>query len=275
MIPKIIHYCWFGGNPLPEFAKNYIDGWKKLLPDYEFMLWDESNFDINMVPFTAQVASVKKWGFIVDYIRAYAVYNYGGIYLDVDVELLKPFEESMLQNKSFGGFEDEKFVNPGNIFAGVKGCETAKEIIEFYSVYNFIKENGDLNLTASPKIFTGILLKHGLKQNNTYQELGVFTAYPTEYFCPKDFTTGKLTTTKNTFAIHHYDASWVPAKDTKAHNRRRRIFAIFGDNVFSRILFFCDLVIIMLINFLYRFFVKPGPVNALKYYLKKIFHKGN
>ena len=258
---------------MPEFAQRYIGGWKKHCPDYKLMLWNESNFDINKVPFTAQVASVKKWGFIVDYVRAYAVYNYGGIYLDVDVELLRPFDEAILQNKCFGGFENGKFVAPGLIFAGEKECVIAKEIMDFYSSYNFIKEDGELNLAASPKIFTEILLKYGLKQKNVYQNIGEFTAYPTEFFCPKDFATGKINVTGNTYSIHHYDASWVPTADAVAHKRRRRIFSLLGNNIFSKMIVFCDLLLVMVYNFFHRFFVKMGPMATLKYYWKKTTQK--
>jgi hypothetical protein len=274
MIPKIIHYCWFGGNPLPEFAQKCIDSWKKHCPDYEMTLWNESNFDVSAVPFTAQVASVKKWGFIVDYVRAYAVYNRGGIYLDVDVELLRPFDGAMLRNKCFCGFESEKFAAPGLIFAGEKECVVAKEVMDFYSSYNFIKADGELNLTASPRIFTGILLKYGLKQKNIYQKFGEFTAYPTEYFCPKDVVTGILKITKNTYAVHHYNASWVPLADAEAHKRRQKMFSLFGDNIFSRSLVFGDLLFVMVFNFFHRFFVKLGPADALRYYWKKMTGKG-
>jgi len=270
MIPKIIHYCWFGGNPIPEAHAAYISGWGKLLPDYEIKLWDETNFDVNAVPFTAQVAKAKKWGFIVDYVRAYVVYNYGGIYLDTDVELIKPFDDDMLENRCFSGFENDKNIAPGLVFAGEKGCAIAKELLDFYSAYTFIKENGELNLTASPVIFTNILLKYNLKQNNTRQELGVITVYPTEYFCPKDFNTGILKITKNTYAVHHYAASWVQNNAAKAYDRRRKIYSVFGDNVLSRIIVFFDWFIYVIINFFCRFFVKPGPVWTLKHYYGEI-----
>ena len=229
MIPKIIHYCWFGGNPLPELAEKCIASWKKHCPDYELMLWNEANFDVNTVPFTAQVAKAKKWGFIVDYIRAYVVFHYGGIYLDTDVELLKPFGITMLKNKCFSGFEGNN-IAPGLVFAGEKGCVIAKELMGFYSSYNFIKENGELNLTVSPKIFSNILLKYGLKQNNSYQELGVITVYPTEFFCPKDFHTGTVSITDNTYSIHHYDASWVPEDKRKWIQKRWNIYKKYSDD---------------------------------------------
>lgn len=212
MIPKIIHYCWFGGNPMPEDQEAYVESWKKLLPEYKFKLWNESNFDVNTVPFTQQVAQAKKWGFIVDYVRAYAVYNYGGIYLDTDVELLKPLDDLLENNKCFGGFEAafsfKYYINPGSIFAGEKECIIAKEVMDFYSNYNFRRKDGTLNLTPSPIILSNILNKYGLKLDNTYQELGVFTAYPLDYFCPMEFGTRKITLTENSYSIHHYALSW-------------------------------------------------------------------
>ena len=231
MIPKIIHYCWFGGNPLPELEQKCIASWKKYCPDYELILWNETNFDTNKIPFTMQVAKVKKWGFIVDYIRAYVVYYYGGIYLDTDVELLKPFSNDILQNTCLSGFENEKFVNPGNIFAGEKECKIAKELMDFYASYSFIKENGELNITPSPIIFTSILLKHGLKQNNSYQDLGIFTVYPTEYFCPRDYDTHIFNISDNTYSIHHGAASWIDERDKKLAEVHITLCRIFGKRI--------------------------------------------
>jgi len=227
MIPKIIHYCWFGGKPLPEEFTGYIEGWKKLCVDYQFMLWNENTFDVNSVPFTRQVAESKKWGFIVDYIRAWAVYHYGGIYLDTDVELLKPLDE-FLDNVCFAGFESEEYVTPGTIFAGEKLCAIAKEVMDFYSSRNFINENGSLNLTPSPVIFTKILKKYSLKQNGTFQKLGVFTAYPPEYFNPINYWTHRLEITDKTHSIHHYAASWISDDDKKYADVTAWLCRVFG-----------------------------------------------
>jgi mannosyltransferase OCH1-like enzyme len=229
-IPKIIHYCWFGGKPLPELAVKCIASWKKYLPDYELKLWNETNFDINTVQFTAQAAKAKKWAFVADYLRAHVIFYYGGIYLDTDVELLKSYDDDMLQNKCFSGFENIEYVNPGNIFAGEKGCSIAKELMDFYLSYNFIKKNGELNLTPIPEIFTNILLKYGLQQNNTYQELDVITVYPTEYFCPKNFQTGILTITDNTYSIHHYAGSWVPEEEQKSNREKWAFYKKYGND---------------------------------------------
>jgi len=230
MIPKIIHYCWFGGQEMPKNEASYVEGWKKLLPDYHFMLWNENNFDINTVKFTQQVASVKKWGFVNDYIKAFAIYNYGGIHLDTDVEIIKPFDDLLEKNICFSGFEDKTWIAPGLIFAGEKGCLVAKEIMRYYSNYNFINKDGSLNMIPSPQILSKILLKYGLKQNNTYQELGIFTAYPTEYFCPKSFITGQIVNTENTYSIHHYSASWVSEEGKTGIKDRWHFFEKYGED---------------------------------------------
>jgi hypothetical protein len=218
MIPKIIHYCWFGNSLMPEEQFEYIQNWKKLMPKYEYKLWNESNFDINSSIFTQEVAKAKKWGYIVDYVRAYVVYNYGGIYLDTDVELLKPLD-NLLENKCFSGFRrelnNEYYIAPGLIFGGEKRCLISKELLHFYSNTSFIDKQGN-EIDASPIIFTNLIKKHGLKQNNIKQELDCFTAYPSEYFDPLPLD-GILNITENTYSIHHNAASWFSWKQKLKH----------------------------------------------------------
>jgi mannosyltransferase OCH1-like enzyme len=235
-IPKIIHYCWFGGNPIPENQAKYIEGWKKILPDYEFKLWNEENFDISSVKFTQQVASARKWGFIVDYVRAYAVYNFGGIYLDTDIEVIKRFDD-LLDTNCFAGFENETCIAPGLIFAGEKGCEIALEIMNFYKDYDFIKSDGSLNLTTSPRIFSQILLKYGFQANNSYQKLKTITIYPIEFFSPKSFKTGIVTITKNTYSIHHFEGSWLSEKGHKEIKERWDFYAKYGDHKYVSVMY--------------------------------------
>jgi len=215
-IPKIIHYCWFGANPMPEDQIKYVSGWKKILADYEFKFWNEQNFDVNSIKFTKQVASVQKWGFIVDYVRAYAVFNYGGIYFDTDVEVIKSFDD-LLDNVCFAGFQEGLTINPGIGFGGEKGCKIALEIMNYYKNYNFIKWNHSLNLTTSSKIISKILLKHGVKLNNKYQKLPEITIYPYDYFSPRLHSTGQTKISENTYSIHHQVISWASEK-----TRRKR-----------------------------------------------------
>jgi hypothetical protein len=233
LIPKIIHYCWFGENKMPEDEARYVEGWKSKLIDYEFKLWNENNFDVDAVKFTKHAARAKKWGFITDYVRAYAVYHYGGIYLDTDVEVIKPFDDLLKTNICFCGFEDESYINPGLVFAGERGCSIVKELMDAYSNFNIINKNGSLNLIPIPKIFTDILLKYGLQQNNSHQNIGRITVYPTEYFCPKSFKTGILNVTGNTYSIHHFKGSWVSEDAMKENRKRWNIFAQYGNTELS------------------------------------------
>ncbi|GHU74396.1 glycosyl transferase [Spirochaetia bacterium] len=266
MIPKLIHYCWFGCNSIPDDNASYIAGWKKQHPDYEFRFWNEANFDVNTAKFTAQVSETKKWGFIVDYMRAWCVFKFGGIFLDTDVEIIKPLDDLLENNICFAGFESNKFVNPGSIFAGEKGCHIAQELMDFYAEYSFIKADGELSLTASPVIFTEILQKYGLKQNNTYQKFGVFTAYPQDYFSPKDFITGKINITANTYSIHHYAMSWFSDLEIFLINRRRKITGSFGNNIITR-------TVLFILNFSTRC-IRIGIKNTLSYYINR-YIKGN
>lgn len=229
MIPKIIHYCWFGVNPMPETEANYVSNWRKILPDYEFMLWDEQNFDIYSTKFTKQTASVQKWAFVSDYVHAYAVYNYGGISLDTDVEVLKKFDD-LLDNKCFAGFNCEHYVNPGSAFGGEKGCKIALETMKFYENYNSFNRKGILGLSSSPIILSEILLNYGFQQNNTYQNLPEITIYPSDYFSCKSYDTGKIEISKNTYSVHHFSGSWLTKNTQKPVQERWAFHEKYGND---------------------------------------------
>lgn len=220
MIPKTIHYCWFGGNPLPKFALKCIKSWRKYCPDYQIIRWDESNFDIAKCPRYVQEAySAKKWAFVTDYVRLQVVYEHGGIYLDTDVTLLKNLD-TLLNHSAFFGREDDLHVNTGLGFGAEKGSEVLKELMLDYQSIPFILENGKMDLTPCPARNTNVLLRRGLRQDNTKQLLnGEILILPTEYFCPIDYKTGKKHITKNTFSIHHFSASWHSA--AKQETRRK------------------------------------------------------
>jgi mannosyltransferase OCH1-like enzyme len=230
MIPKIIHYCWFGNSEIPPDEASYIEGWKRKLPDYEFRLWNESNFDVNSTEFTRQTARVKKWAFVSDYAHVHAIYHYGGISLDTDVEVIKPLDDLLERNACFSGFEDGIHVAPGLIFGGEKGCVIAKKLMDIYSNFKILNKDGSLNLISSPEILTAMLLKYGLRQDNSYQHLGDMTVYPMEFFCPKSFKTGLLNITDNTYSIHHFKASWVSNEDVEKIKKKWDVFAKYGEN---------------------------------------------
>ena len=212
MIPKIIHYCWFGGNPLPEDAKQCINSWKKYCPDYVIKEWNESNFDINSVPYVREAYEARKFAFVTDYVRLYALYNEGGIYMDTDVEVIKPLDR-FLVHVAFSGFEDETAV-PTGIMASEKGGKWAKENLEYYNDKHFFNSDGSLNMTTNVATITNYMKQHGIKLNNTFQDFsGLITFYPKDYFCPKSHYTGEIKLTNNTYTIHHFAGSWATGKN--------------------------------------------------------------
>lgn len=206
MIPKIIHYCWFGGNPLPEDAKACIESWKKYCPDYKIIEWNESNFDLGANSYVKEAFEAKKWAFITDYVRLYVLYTYGGIYMDTDVEVIKNIDV-FLDNQGFSGFEDYDRV-PTGIMAAEKGLLFMQEQLRCYENRHFIV-NRKPDLKTNVETITEYCLKEGLVLNNTKQTIKGFTFYPKEFFCPKNSQTLELSITENTYTIHHFSGSWM------------------------------------------------------------------
>lgn len=208
MIPKKIHYCWFGGNPLGEKEKKCIESWKKFCPDYEIKEWNESNFDIDLYPYLRQAYDNKKYAFLTDVVRLDIIYREGGIYFDTDVEIIKNID-SLLDNEAFFAFEDGRYVATGLGFGAVAGNKIVKANRDLYENVNFVNEDGTFNLKACPKYTTELMLEYGLKQDNTEQVIanGV-KIYPSECFNPYDYLTDKLNKTPNTYTIHWFANSW-------------------------------------------------------------------
>ena len=215
MIPKVIHYCWFGRGQMPELALKCIESWKKFLPDYEIKEWNEDNFDLDSYPYTREAYDKRKYAFVTDVVRLHALYNEGGIYMDTDVEVLKPLD-SFLHHTAFSGFENDIYISTG-IMASEKGGRWAKDNLDYYNDRHFVGKDGKtLDLTTNVITITEYMLKFGLKQNNTFQDFpGLITLYPKDYFCPIDSLTQELIITKNTVCIHHFAASWVKRKTKK------------------------------------------------------------
>lgn len=214
MIPKIIHYCWFGGNPLPELAQKCIESWKKYCPDYEIKRWDETNFDLNYNDYVREAYDAKKWAFVTDVVRLYALVNYGGIYMDTDVEVLKPLDE-FLKYEAFSGFESERDI-PTGIMASEKDQELFKELLDEYTGAHFLKSDDTYDKTTNVTRITDTCLKYGFAPNNQLQAVKGFTLFPKDYFCPKDYRTRITTITENTYTIHHFDGSWLSEEDKLA-----------------------------------------------------------
>lgn len=215
MIPKVIHYCWFGRNPLPKDALRCIASWKKYFPDYEIKEWNEDNFDINICPYVRQAYEAKKYAFVSDYARFYVLYHHGGVYFDTDVEVIKPMDHILSQGPFLAIEKSEATENPdsglqigvapGLGLAAEPGSDLLRKLLEVYDSIDFnIERDGTIvNIT------TRLLNESGFKNTNSIQHLEGFTIYPDDYFCPMDHTTGLLTITDKTVAIHHYTASWI------------------------------------------------------------------
>lgn len=220
-IPKKIHYFWLGGSPLPEKTLKCIESWKKYCPDYEIIQWNESNYDYKKNEYMYEAYQAKKYGFAPDYGRLDIMYTYGGIYLDTDVEIIKPLDE-LLINDAFMGFENNE-VAPGLMIGARPGIHELKEAMEIYDKIKFKNSDGTLNLTPSPIYMTNYLKEKGLKDDGTLQKVGNITIYPKEYFNPKDMLTGSLQITDNTYSIHHFDASWWGEKERKEFETQKKL----------------------------------------------------
>jgi len=208
MIPKIIHYCWFGGNPIPAKFKKYMESWKIYCPDYKIIEWNELNYDISKNKYMYEAYKNKKWGFVPDFARVDIIYSEGGVYFDVDVELLKPIDE-LLELHGFMGVEaSSNLVNLGLGFAAEKGNEILKAIMDDYDNRNFVKDNGELDTIPSPAINTKVLKKYGYKYSDNIQVLKNITIFPPQYFCPMNYNSGEIKLTNNTVSIHHYAGTW-------------------------------------------------------------------
>ena len=222
MIPKTIHYCWFGRNPLPDEYKSYIESWKKYCPDYEIIEWNEDNFDISQNNYCREAYEAKKWAFVSDYARFDVLVKYGGFYLDTDVELLKPLDE-FLELEAFSGFESETAIAAG-LIACRKNFPLFKELLETYNRRNFIKPDGAYDISTIVALITNTVKEYGFIPNGKTQCIHELTLFPSDWFYPKNYFTEQTVITENTHAIHHYSASWFSPQQRYAHSLRTRYF---------------------------------------------------
>ena len=215
-IPKTIHYCWFGGNPLPEDAKKCIKSWKKHCPDYQIIEWNESNFDVKCNLYCKQAYEQKKWAFVTDYARLWILYHHGGIYFDTDVKVLKSFDK-FLNNECFVGIEKSKLyinVNTGVGMGAESGNVVVKSLLDSYEDIPFLI-NGKPDITTCTVRNTEVLKQFGYQNKDVFQKLQGVTVYPSEYFSPMDMESGIIYKTKNTHSIHLYNLSWTSVENQK------------------------------------------------------------
>ena len=206
-IPKVIHYCWFGGKPKPKLAEKCIKSWKKYCPDYEIMEWNEGNFDLCDVPlYVHQAMDAERWAFVTDYVRLRALTEQGGVYMDTDVELVRPLDP-FLKHQAFAGFESQKGIQTG-LLACEKDFPLFREFLRHYDHASFLLPDGTPDTTTNVQILTDLCLRKGLVGNDRLQTVAGLTIYPREVFCPVDFDTKVLQKTRKTVAIHWFSGSW-------------------------------------------------------------------
>lgn len=216
MIPKIIHYCWFGRGKMPPLLKKCLRSWKKYCPDWKIIRWDEDSFDVNSTLWTKQAYEAKKYAFVADYVRMKALYEMGGVYLDTDQELIKPLEPFMA-HQAFLGFMGGSYVS-----AGVIGAEREHpvmgEMLEHFHERAYLQSEGQ-DLTPNTNWMTDILLKYGLVVNDRYQEVAGVAVYPQTYFCPTSCLSVENCITDDTVSLHHWAMSWRTKESRRAMNR--------------------------------------------------------
>lgn len=233
MIPKKIHYCWFGKGEKPKKAQKCIASWKKYCPDYEIIEWNEDNFDIKQYPYAAYCLENKKYAFLSDFVRLVVINEHGGVYFDTDVELIRS-PDGLLQYDAFYGFENDEFVATGLGFGAVRGHETVRKMLELYLALE-PDEGGAYPIIGCPRLNTEALLSFGLKQNGKEQTVGGARILPADFFNPYDDPTGKLNLTKNTVSIHWYSKSWMSKKSILRSTITKPFHRLFGKDCFERL----------------------------------------
>lgn len=233
MIPKIIHYCWFGRNPLPKSAQKCIASWKKFFPDYEIKEWNEDNFDVRMMPYTADAYGAKKYAYVSDVARFWVLYHEGGLYFDTDVEVIRPMDDIIAKGPFMGveipvwldGFPG---VNPGLGLAAIHQMDFYRQMLDCYKNMKFPSVGTVVMQT------TEMLKRNGLTKNCDFQQVADINIYPKDYFCPFDDISGKLNKTSNTRTIHWYSKSWQD-KPMWYFKVTRILHRIFGTRLLAKL----------------------------------------
>ena len=218
MIPKIIHYCWFGRNPLPTSALKCIASWRKFLPNYEIKEWNEDNFDVNIIPYTQQAYEAKKYAFVSDYARFWILYHYGGLYFDTDVEVIRSFDD-IIERGAFMGLEidgtkkgSKIAIAPGLGLGAEADSPIYREILDGFEKMDFYDANGKRNNFSMIPLVTHMFIKKGLFANGQIQQICGITIYPQCFFNPYNSVNGRLQLTPETHSIHWYSATWMDPK---------------------------------------------------------------
>ncbi len=233
MIPKVIHYCWFGRGEKPGLVKKCIASWEKQLSGYEIKEWNEDNFDINSNTFIMQAYDNKNYAFVSDYIRASILYKYGGIYLDTDVEVLKSFD-CFLHEKMFVGFEEKAFVGTC-VMGAQKEHPVIKSYMEHYESVSYILDDGKFYTDTNVVLLTKMLEQKGLVRNDEYQCVEDVSVYPRTFFSPYDYINGRNYITENSYSIHHFAKLWLPKRTRLKSDIKRGLIKVFGAGFISKL----------------------------------------
>ena len=219
VIPKLIHAIWFSGDPMPELYLRCLESWKKYAPDYEIKIWNMETYKPDQCLFFEQAIEHKNWAFASDYARADLLYRYGGIYMDLDVEMLRPIDD-LLYNDAYMSFESLDRIECGSGMGSRPGHPIIKEICERYEKRPYLKEDGTWDNSTCPVRYTQVIEKHGLKKDGGFQFVEDITVYPFEVLTGKSFDTGIIYSSDLSYTVHHHNGSWIPDTAHKAMNER-------------------------------------------------------
>lgn len=235
MIPKVIHYCWFGGNDFSEKEQKCISSWKKYCPDYEIKRWDENNFNVNSCSYVREAYEKGKWAFVSDYARFKILYEYGGVYFDTDVELIARIDD-IIENGAFFGLESKTDKSEATVAAGLgmgveKGNAVYKRIIDYYETTSYLEESEREETVTVVRIVTDIFKEYGFDEKNSFQTINGINLYPSDYFDPLDYYTGEELITDNTRSIHHYLGSWRTSEQKHIQEKQYAYVKKYGKRV--------------------------------------------
>lgn len=235
MIPKKIHYCWFGKKELPPLAKKCIQSWRDFFPDYEIIEWNEENFNLNFNQYVREAYDERQYAFVTDVARLYIVYTQGGIYFDTDVEVIKPFN-NLLSNEAFFGLERDGYVATGLGFGASKNNNFVKMLLDDYKDMKFINEDGTYNKIACPITNSEVFKKYGFNLDNKYEQIDGISVYPSDFLNPKGGYEKETIITDNTVSIHHFDGSWLSSEQKRRAKLLSKLNKKYGHS-FGNILF--------------------------------------
>ena len=234
-IPKVIYYCWFGKGKMPRLAEKCLESWKKYCPDYKIICINEENFDVNQNQYAREAYNEGKWAFVSDYARLKVLFDNGGIYLDTDVELIKPLDR-IIEEGGYMGFDDSGIISTGLGFASEKGDELVGTLLADYDDIHFLLSDGTYDMKPCPDRNTETMIKLGMDTSNKNQIFMGIHMYPEEYFCPMKYYTGKKIITENTYSIHHFCASWTSATSKRTLLIKRIIGAKLYNKLYGKFL---------------------------------------